>query len=84
MADPVRPPQWPVVQRPPTAPARTDAKAAAQKAFFEAALAGKVGVQVLATQEIRPNAGAPRPSGAGQPTAGDGVPPPGSFVNILV
>jgi hypothetical protein len=84
MADPVRPPQWPVVQRQPTAPARTDAKTAAQKAFFEAALGGKIGVQVLATEEVQSSPRTQRAFAPTQPKAGDGILPPGSLINILV
>jgi hypothetical protein len=91
MAVPVRPPAWPQaqatsaqtsVQAANVRPGRNDARLAAQKAFFEAALAGKIDVQVLATEEVGPSARAQRLSGA--PTAGDGFPPPGSFINILV
>ena len=40
MAD-IRPPQWPAVRTlQPPAPAKPDARVAAQRAFFEAALAG--------------------------------------------
>jgi hypothetical protein len=96
MATPVRPHTWPTV--PANTPAvRNDAKVAAQKAFFEAALAGKVSpgatqaAQSIASQQPRE---APRPTAtavqavrsvaAAEARVTDRLPPPGSLVNILV
>ncbi len=41
MAD-IRAPQWPAVRPPPTPAAKSDARAEAQRAFFQAAMAGKL------------------------------------------
>ncbi len=87
---PVRPPVWPPA---PTnaapgsgAPARADARLTAQKAFFEAALAGKAAPS-------GPAADAPRASAAQAVraaaqveanTAADKLPRPGSLVDIWV
>jgi hypothetical protein len=92
MALPVRPQVWP--QAPSNAqgavqPARNDARSAAQKAFFDAALAGKS--NPTAAQAARDDA-APRASAAEavrsvaatEARATDRLPPPGSIVTILV
>jgi hypothetical protein len=82
---PVRPPVWPPA---PTnvAPGRADARLSAQKAFFEAALAGK-------TAASAPAADAPRASPAQAvraaiqveaATAADKLPRPGSLLDIWV
>ena len=92
MALPVRPQIWPqATTNGPGAvqPGRNDARAAAQKAFFEAALAGKA--NTTAAQASRDDA-APRASAAEavrsvaatEARATDRLPPPGSIVNILV
>jgi hypothetical protein len=96
MATPVRPHTWPTA--PANTPAvRNDAKVAAQKAFFEAALAGKVSPGVAQAAQGAPSQGsreAPRPTAtaaqavrsvaAVEARAADRLPPPGSLVNILV
>ena len=84
----VRPPTWPTARRPRPARSagRADARAAAQRAFFEAALAGKVA----------PTA-SPEPSRAARAaeavravtatetqTAADRLPRPGSIIDIWV
>ena len=82
MALPVRPPSWPVVQ-PQAQPVRADARISAQKAFFEAALAGKVAPQTVQLEETpvpRPRAAAPSPGR----DPGDKIPRPGSIVDIWV
>jgi hypothetical protein len=86
MAAPVRPPVWPPAPSD-IKPGRNDVRAAAQKAFFEAALAGKP----KPTQAVRDD-GPPRASAAQavrtvaatEARAADRLPPPGSLVNILV
>jgi hypothetical protein len=91
MAAPIRPPVWPQVPAK-TAPARDDARAAAQKAFFEAALAGKPAAAASvatagADQPAAPSATpaqAVRSVAAAEARATDRLPPPGSIVNILV
>ena len=83
MALPVRPPSWPVVVRPEAQPARNDARVSAQKAFFEAALAGKVAPQTVQLDETvvpRPRAA----SAAPERDPGDKFPRPGSIVDIWV
>jgi hypothetical protein len=95
MAAPVRPHTWPAV--PANTPAtRNDAKTAAQKAFFEAALAGKVSPSVAQAAQSAGQAGpqaqkptaspaqAVRSVAAAEARATDRLPPPGSLVNILV
>jgi len=89
MAAPVRPPNWPTVPAN-TQPVRGDARAAAQKAFFDAALAGKTTATVAQVAEEGP----PRPTQsaaqavrsvqAADARATDRLPPPGSLLNILV
>ena len=92
MALPVRPEARPQVWPPaPTdiRPGRNDARAAAQKAFFEAALAGKSNPTMA--QASRDDSGpkataaqAARTVAANEARASDRLPPPGSIVNILV
>jgi hypothetical protein len=88
MALPIRPQVWP-----PAAgniqPARNDARATAQKAFFEAALAGKANTTAAQQVESDPAprasaAQATRTVAATEARAADRLPPPGSLVNILV
>jgi hypothetical protein len=101
MAVPVRPPIWPQVQThlaqsqatqvqaAGVRPGRNDARLSAQKAFFEAALAGK---PAPAAAEAQPERAAPaatplqavRAAEAVEARAADRLPPPGSIVNILV
>ena len=91
MAVPIRPPVWPLVQINAQAsgvqPGRNDARVAAQKAFFEAALAGKAAV-AAATPEPERLAATPlratRAAAETEARAADRLPPPGSIVNILV
>ncbi len=90
MAVPVRPPVWPLVQAQANVqPGRNDARVAAQKAFFEAALAGKA---ATAAAESKPERAEPaasplqatRAAAETEARAADRLPPPGSIVNILV
>ena len=89
---PVRPPVWPpapanaAASPGASAPGRADARLSAQKAFFEAALAGKV-------PPSAPAADAPRASAAQAvraatqieaDTAADKLPRPGSLIDIWV
>ncbi len=95
MAAPVRPPIWPQaqalthsVQAANIRPGRNDTRLAAQKAFFEAALAGK-SVAAAATQPPPAQTAATplqatRAATATEARAADRLPPPGSIVNILV
>ena len=81
MADPIRPPVWPNL---PAAPQRTDAKTAAQRAFFQQALNGAA---VSTSSQEEPRRQAPR-----QPDLRieipDGPPQkilrPGSIIDIKV
>jgi hypothetical protein len=87
MAAPIRPPVWPPAQTD-LKPGRNDTRMAAQKAFFEAALAGKpVPAAVTSAQPTAPRASpaqaAPSFAASGA-RAADRLPPPGSIVNILV
>jgi hypothetical protein len=84
MALPVRPASWPAVQ-PQAQPVRADARVSAQKAFFEAALAGKVATQTVEPTETQ-RAAAPRPSRMAAPDAdaADKFPRPGSIIDIWV
>ena len=96
MAVPVRPPVWPQAQAlVPTSvqaagvrPGRNDARLAAQKAFFEAALAGKPAAAAEPEPASASPAAAPfqaaRSAAAAEARAADRLPPPGSIVNILV
>ena len=88
-AQPIRPPVWPLAPAT-VAPARlgrADARLTAQKAFFEAALAGKT--EAATPPDARP---APRaaPAEAAKAVAAadarvqDHLPPPGSVLNIVV
>lgn len=84
----VRPQVWP--QTPgPIQPGRNDARAAAQKAFFDAALAGSANPTMAqaARDDAAPKltaAQAVRSVAATEARAADRLPPPGSIVNILV
>jgi hypothetical protein len=88
MALPVRTQVWPPVPAD-VRPARNDARAEAQKAFFDAALAGK---STATLAQETPGDPAPRVSAAqaartvaeAEARAADRLPPPGSIVNILV
>jgi hypothetical protein len=91
MAAPIRPPVWPPAPSD-IKPGRNDVRAAAQKAFFEAALAGKPKpISAQAAMAARDD-GPPRTSAAQavrsvaatEARAADRLPPPGSLVNILV
>jgi hypothetical protein len=88
MAAPVRPPVWPPAPND-IKPGRNDVRAAAQKAFFEAALAGKPKpTMAQASRDDGPPrataAQAVRSVAATEARATDRLPPPGSIVNILV
>jgi hypothetical protein len=88
MAAPVRPPVWPPAPSN-IQPGRNDVRATAQKAFFEAALAGQPRpVTAAATRDDGPPrttaAQAVRSVAATEARATDRLPPPGSLVNILV
>jgi hypothetical protein len=87
-AAPVRPPVWPPAPNN-VRPGRNDARLSAQKAFFEAALAGAAGSTVAqeAKGESAPRASAAqaaRTVAATETRAADRLPPPGSILNILV
>jgi hypothetical protein len=94
VAAPVRPPIWPQAQTSVQAqnvrPGRNDARLAAQKAFFEAALAGKPAA--AAAPQAEPERAAPaatplqatRLAAATEARGADRLPPPGSVINILV
>jgi len=88
MVVPIRPPVWPPAQTD-LRPGRNDTRMSAQKAFFEAALAGKPTPAVAATS-AQPTAPIASPAQAAgsiavtQARAADRLPPPGSIVNILV
>ena len=99
MAAPIRPPVWPQIQSSAQTsvqaanvrPGRNDARLAAQKAFFEAALAGKVAAPAAAAQPEPKRATAAatplqatRAAAAAEARNADRLPPPGSIVNILV
>ncbi len=84
----VRPQVWPPVPGN-IQPGRNDARATAQKAFFEAALAGRPNPTVAqATRDdSAPKvtaAQAARTVAATEARASDRLPPPGSIINILV
>jgi hypothetical protein len=91
MAAPIRPPVWPPAQTD-LKPGRNDARMAAQKAFFEAALAGKstATISAAAASSAPPAASGATPAQAApsfaatEARAADRLPPPGSIVNILV
>ncbi|HLY78426.1 MAG TPA: hypothetical protein VKQ70_03570 [Caulobacteraceae bacterium] len=88
MATPVRPPVWPPAPSD-IKPGRNDVRAAAQKAFFEAALAGRPNpTTAQAARDDGPPrttaAQAVRSVAATEARATDRLPPPGSLVNILV
>jgi hypothetical protein len=98
MAAPIRPPVWPQsqalvqtgVQTGGVRPGRNDVRLTAQKAFFEAALAGKPAVaaaEPAQAQTAGPRASptqAARSAAPAEASAPDRLPPPGSIVNILV
>jgi len=92
MALPVRPQAQPQVWPPAPGniqPGRNDARATAQKAFFEAALAGKPNpTMAQASRDDSPPkvtaAQAARTVAATEARATDRLPPPGSIINILV
>ena len=95
MAVPVRPQVWPQVQTSVQAsnvrPGRNDARLSAQKAFFEAALAGAKPASTAFVEPERQRAQptatpfqATRAAAATEARAADKLPPPGSIVNILV
>jgi hypothetical protein len=88
-----RPPAWPqaqtAIQAQNVRPGRNDARLAAQKAFFEAALAGKPSPTAApaAPERTTPAATplqATRAAAATEARAADRLPPPGSILNILV
>lgn len=94
MAVPVRPQVWPQAQTSVQAanirPGRNDARLSAQKAFFEAALAGAKPAAASAAEPERERAQptatpfqASRAAAAAEARVAD-KPPPGSIVNILV
>ena len=86
MAAPVRPSVWPPAPSN-IQPGRNDARVAAQKAFFEAALAGKPAPPPETEAGGPPRATAAqavRSVAAVEARATDRIPPPGSIVNILV
>jgi hypothetical protein len=88
MAAPIRPPVWPPAPSD-IKPGRNDVRAAAQKAFFEAALAGqpKPTMTAAAREDGPPRttaAQAVRSVAATEARAADRLPPPGSIINILV
>jgi hypothetical protein len=92
MALPVRPQAQPQVWPPAPGniqPGRNDARATAQKAFFEAALAGRPNpAMAQASRDDGPPkataAQAARSVAAAEARATDRFPPPGSIVDILV
>jgi hypothetical protein len=79
MVAPVRPPVWPVAPSP-IAPGRADARMTAQKAFFQAALAGKP----VAAAPVSVAPAGPTSRGGAEAPAVDRIPRPGSIVDILV
>jgi len=90
MAAPIRPPVWPPA--PHIQPGRADRGLSAQKAFFEAALAGKP-PPISAQAAAASTADAPRAAPAQAiraatqveaNTAADKLPRPGSIVDIYV
>jgi hypothetical protein len=86
MAAPIRPPVWPPAPSN-IQPGRNDVRATAQRAFFEAALAGQPKPVIAAQVDAAPRASAAqavRSVAATEARATDRLPPPGSIVNILV
>jgi hypothetical protein len=86
MAAPIRPPVWPPAPSN-IQPGRNDVRATAQKAFFEAALAGQPKPALTAQVDAAPRASAAqaaRSVAATEARATDRLPPPGSIINILV
>jgi hypothetical protein len=85
MALPIRPQVWPPAPGD-IQPGRNDARVSAQKAFFDAALAGKA-IAREAPSDPSPRASAvqaTRAVAAAEARAADRLPPPGSIVDILV
>lgn len=91
-APPIRPPVWPPAPSD-IRPGRNDTRLAAQKAFFDAALAGKPAPQKPAAASQAAPADPPRAAptqairAAAQveaATAAEKLPRPGSIINILV
>jgi hypothetical protein len=84
----VRPPTWPATPAPAqSAPAgRSDARMAAQKAFFEAALAGKVAPAAVAelSQAARAAQAVRAVTATETQTAAERLPRPGSIIDIWV
>ena len=84
----VRPPTWPAAPTPaPSAPAdRSDARMAAQKAFFEAALAGKVAPFATAepSRAARAAEAVRAVTATETQTAAERLPRPGSIIDIWV
>ncbi len=87
MAAPIRPPVWPPAPGN-IQPGRADVRASAQKAFFEAAMAGKTIPAVSASQPSGPTASAAQAVRAVAATEAraleDKLPRPGSIVDIWV
>ena len=82
MAD-IRAPQWPVL-RPPANPApKADARAQAQRAFFEAALAGRTEATPEAAPFRAPDLRIQMPASA-PPSAPEKILRPGSIIDIKV
>jgi hypothetical protein len=96
MAAPIRPPVWPQsqalaptgVQTGGVRPGRNDVRLTAQKAFFDAALAGKPAVAAAAPEQTAGPRASPiqatRSAAATEARGADRLPPPGSILNILV
>ena len=92
MAAPVRPPVWPPAPSD-VRPGRNDTRLAAQKAFFDAALAGKPAPQRPAPPAQAQPVESPRAAPAQAiraatqveaATAADKLPRPGSIIDIYV
>jgi len=83
MALPIRPPVWPPAPTP-LQPGRDGARASAQKAFFEAALAGKVVAQAQTPDSAARPAPTVRAAPPSEPKAADKIPRPGSIIDIWV
>jgi hypothetical protein len=85
MALPIRSPAWPPASgQTPVQPGRNDARLAAQKAFFEAALAGKVTAQTQTEAGVATTVQPVRASAASDAPASDNIPRPGSIIDIWV
>ncbi|MFI4936155.1 MAG: hypothetical protein ACHP7N_16195 [Caulobacterales bacterium] len=83
MAVPIRPPVWPPA---PTAiqPGRADAQRSAQKAFFEAALAGKVAEPEATPVSPQTAVRTLQATAASGEEPADRIPRPGSIIDIWV